>query len=536
MMKIFRRWGPPLVLVAAILLGLLFLLLPDERSQVKFRPSSFDWSTVPQAHPVTSFKSLPAGAPLPLPRVQYDFPRRRRDPTARARQRAVRDVFLRCWRSYKKRAWGYDEVLPVSGGSKNSYGGWGVTMVDALDTLWIMGLRNEFYSAAAAVARIDWANTTYTSINVFETTIRYLGGLISSYDLSGLPALLEKAVELGDMLYMAFDTPNRLPPFLLNFADARDGSQVAGDSDPAAGPTSLTLEFTRLAQLTGDARYFDAADRVVQFLVRTQNDTLLPGLWPRSVDFHDGDASIDRHFSLGAQCDSLYEYLPKMYALLGGLDGVYETLYRRAMDVAVKQLLFRPMLPDGKDVLFSGEATAFGGDITLTPHGEHLACFAGGMFGLGGKLFGIDEHVALGGRIARGCAWAYSALPTGVMPETFNLIACDSLDGPCPWDEERWKAEGNNALPKGFAGVDDARYLLRPEAIESVFLLYRMTGDEDLQDIAWEMFEAVVKATETKFANSEIVDVTTTGETEKLDEMEVSVELSNQDTPRLIQL
>jgi mannosyl-oligosaccharide alpha-1,2-mannosidase len=395
-------------------------------------------------------------------------------------------------------------------------------MVDALDTLWIMGLHNEFYATAAAVVRLDWANTTYTSVKVFETTIRYLGGLISAYDLSGRPALLQKATELGDMLYMAFDTPNRIPPFMLDFADARDGTQVAGDSESAAAPTSLTLEFTRLAQLTGDARYFDAADRVVQFLVRTQNETLLPGLWPSMIDFQSGDAGIDGHFSLGADCDSLYEYLPKMYALLGGLDGVYETLYRRAMDVAVQNLLFRPMLPDGEDVLFAGEASVYAGDLDQLPQGQHLACFAGGMFGLGGKLFGIDDHVSIGNRLARGCAWAYRAFPTGVMPEKFAMIACDSLNGLCPWDESRWESEGDEILPKGFSGAEDPRYLLRPEAIESVFLLYRMTGDEDLQDIAWQMFESVVKATETEYANSEIEDVTATGETEKWDSMEVS--------------
>lgn len=526
-MAILRRPGPFLVIVTLMLLSLLFLLMPDERSKVRFQASSFNWTGVPQAHPVSSIKPLPTGAPLPLPRVQYDFPRGRRDPTARARQRAVRDVFLRCWRSYKKYAWGDDELLPVSGGSTTTYGGWGVTMVDALDTLWIMGLHGEFYAAAAAVARLDWANTTYTSISLFETTIRHLGGLISAHDLSGEPALLQKATELGEMLYMAFDTPNRLPAVDFSFADARSGAQLAGDADPAAGPTSLSLEFTRLAQLTGDAKFFDAVDRVTQFLAATQNRTLVPGLWPRAVNFRAGAASPDAGdatFSLGADCDSLYEYLPKMHALLGGLDGggTYETLYRRAMDAAVEHLLFRPMLPGGEDVLFAGDASVFAGKVGGLPRGQHLGCFAGGLFGLGGKLFGIDDHVGIGGRLARGCAWAYGAFPTGVMPEQFAMVPCDSLDGPCPWDEARWQREGDASLPRGFTGVEDPRYLLRPEAIESVFLLYRMTGDEDLQDIAWRMFESVVNATETEYANSEIANVTVTGRTVKTDSMQVS--------------
>ena len=49
------------------------------------------------------------------------------------------------------------------------------------------------------------------TISVFETTIRHLGGLLSTYDFSGNSILLNKAMELGEMLYVAFDTPNRMP-------------------------------------------------------------------------------------------------------------------------------------------------------------------------------------------------------------------------------------------------------------------------------------------------------------------------------------
>lgn len=74
--------------------------------------------------------------------------------------------------------------------------------MDSLDSLWIFGLYDDFYEAAEAAARLDWDDTDQTSANMFETTIRYLGGLLSAYDLSGELALLQKAEELGDMLYM----------------------------------------------------------------------------------------------------------------------------------------------------------------------------------------------------------------------------------------------------------------------------------------------------------------------------------------------
>lgn len=515
----------PLVVcaVAATIVLLLVFLVPKNGSSLEFRPSTVNWSNWTTHYPVASLKALPTGTPRSLPKVQYDFSLTgRTDQVARERQRAVRDVFVRDYNAYKDNAWGYDELTPVGGGWKNTYGGWGLTMIDALDTMYIMGLQDEFSFAAATVAQLDWANTTYTSINVFESTIRLLGGLIGAYDLSGEAALLQKAEEFGNMLYLAFDTPNRLPSFWLTFSDAWNGTQVAGDNDPGAGPGSLTLEFTRLAQLTGKDKFFDAADRVTDFFVRTQNQTAIPGLWPRLVDFRTEAVDVDHYFTLGANSDSLYEYFPKMYALLGGLDSRYETLYLRSMSKATQLLLFKPMLPDEHDLLFSGDATEDYGLVSRVTEGQHLACFAGGMFGLGGKLFGNATHVSIGDRLTRGCAWAYSKFATGIMPEQFEMVPCPSLDGPCPWDEKRWTSQGGNAtLPKGFTNIIDPRYLLRPEAIESVFLLYRMTGEKDLQDLAWDMFQAIVNATETSYAHSAIGNVTAQGPTDKLDTMDV---------------
>jgi mannosyl-oligosaccharide alpha-1,2-mannosidase len=423
-----------------------------------------------------------------------------------------------------------DELTPVSGGGKTTFGGWAATLVDSLDTLWIMDLTDDFHDAAAAAAQLDWANTTDTAANVFETTIRYLGGLLGAYDLSREPALLEKAQELGNMLYMAFDTPNRMPGFWMNFEDAKNGRQTAGTHDPSASPCSLSLEFTRLALLTGDAKFYDAIARITDFLERTQSQSQLPGIWPKLINFKDLTVDKESSFTMGALADSLYEYLPKMSALLGGRMQLpsYEKMYRAAMATAKQHLLFRPMVAkddeEGRDALFIGDAYVHSDTVDRVPDGQHLSCFAGGMFGLGGKLFDIPDHVAIGERLARGCAWAYNAFPTGLMPEIFAIDPCDSIDGPCP--EKRGKEDGGQKLKKGFKSVRDTRYILRPEAIESIFLLYRMTGKEDLRDLAWRMFESVMKATKTPLGNSAISDVTVEGETTKTDSMEVRPDMT----------
>ena len=122
-------------------------------------------------------------------------------------------AFQRAWDSYKKYAWMQDEVAPITGRYKNGYNGWAATLVDSLDALVILGLEDEFQEVLRAVERIDFTTTAADEINVFETVIRYVGGFLGAYDLTNgtYPILLEKATQIADIMYCAFDTPNRMP-------------------------------------------------------------------------------------------------------------------------------------------------------------------------------------------------------------------------------------------------------------------------------------------------------------------------------------
>lgn len=75
----------------------------------------------------------------------------------------------------------------------------------------------------------------------------------------------------------------------------------------------MSLEFTRLSQLTGDPRYFDAVQRIADRFYEQQNNTRLPGLWPVTVNARRGLLTTDRTFTFGGMADSLYEYLPKVH-------------------------------------------------------------------------------------------------------------------------------------------------------------------------------------------------------------------------------
>lgn len=528
---------PILVFILIVLFLLYYGGLPGWRSSVvdyhgtPYRVPSFDWGGLRLQHPQASVRQMPAGDPVDLPKVQHDFTKSQDSEDReliQARKDTVLQAFRRSWAAYRKYAWTWDELMPVSGRGKNTFGGFSASLIDAMDTLWIMGMRDEFQEAVQVVALIDWSNTTLTSVNLFETTIRHLGGLLSAYDLSGEPVLLAKAVELGEMLYVGFDTPNHMPPFWFDFSAAKYGVQRASNHDPSTSAGSLSLEFTRLSQVTGDPKWYDATERVKEFLTKTQSETKLPGMWPAFLNLRDETAQ-EKHFTIGAQADSVYEYLPKMHALLGGLDPQYAEMAADALDTVSASLLFRPMIPDGDgpdgkaglgtpDILFAGDAWVHRETVTLTPDMQHLTCFAGGMYVLGSRLLSRPDFLDTAARLTRGCVWAYAAFPTGLMPEISTLISCASLTdppsedlhAPCAWSDKVWQEKtpgrgGHN--PKGFRDLRDTRYQLRPEAIESVFYMWRATGDKEWRDAAWDMFLSVVNATGTPLAYSGIQDV-----------------------------
>lgn len=479
----------------------------------------FHWRDIPTRYPPGPLVQHPTGSSLKLPKIQHVFsrPSQKDEEVRKQRQNAVKQTFQKAWGSYAAHAWKKDELTPISGASKNTFGGWGATLVDNLDTLLIMDMPEEFEQAVSAVMDIDFRpeSASQNTINMFEITIRYLGGLISAYDLTGCKdeRLLEKAVKLGDMIYASYDSENRMPITRWDPRKAARGKeQFAASNGIVAEMSSSSLEFTRLSQLTGDSRWYDAAYRIAHAMDEQQDKTKLPGLWPVGVNVAEPDLTNGETFTFGSMADSAYEYLGKTYQLLGGQGKPnYRKLYEDAMNAGSQYLLFRPKVPDNADILMSTTVQANSPSTAMRQNtGEHLACFVGGMYALGGRLFDNETHVELGRKLTDGCVWFYRNSPLGIMPERFTLSACPSLSE-CEWDR------GDDSV---YAWVSDKRYILRPEAIESVFYLYRITGDRRLQDAAWDMFQAINKHTQTKYANAALSDVTADEDPAKDDSME----------------
>ena len=186
---------------------------PDFPSAADLKP--IIWSPLPDRYPVSSLIALPTGAPKDIPAVQSSLPAESgKQKKERLRRRdIVKESFQHSWRGYKEHAWLRDEVAPISGRHRNTFGGWAATLVDSLDTLWILGFKEDFELAVTAAESINFNSTDQDLINVFETTIRYMGGFLGAYDISDgkYPSLLKKATEVGDLLMSCFDTPNRMP-------------------------------------------------------------------------------------------------------------------------------------------------------------------------------------------------------------------------------------------------------------------------------------------------------------------------------------
>ncbi|PNY18225.1 alpha-1,2-Mannosidase [Tolypocladium capitatum] len=537
---------------------------PPKDSTIDTPPtaSKIHWTKPSQHFPVPkeSIITLPTGTANKIPKIQYDFRPEPEQAKAKRikRQNKVKAELERSWAGYRKHAWMHDELSPVSRSYRDPFCGWSATLVDSLDTLWIAGLRDEFDEAAKAAKDIDFTYTTRYDIPVFETTIRYLGGLIAAFDVSGgaegdYSFLLDKAVELAEILMGIFDTPNRMPVLYYRWMpEYTSQPHVAGQAGMAELAT-LSMEFTRLAQLTAQHKYYDAIDRITNGLIGMQNEgTLIPGLFPENLDVSgcnrtaatirdslskeaqnqlssdelltepDGfggvpeeplnsvldanrrkerprvtengverrtDASVEpqphgsaktssdtpsksgkkqggplaadgkqsewdcvpqglvpgsfaiQKFHMGGGQDSAYEYFPKEYLLLRGREPKYQKLYEDAVEAINEWLMFRPMVTGDWDVLFPARVSTRGdpsNDLVHEYEVSHLTCFIGGMYGLGGKLFGRPQDIEYAKRLTDGCVWAYQSMSSGIMPEAAHVVPCPTLDK-CEFNETQWR-------------------------------------------------------------------------------------------------
>ncbi|GLB41878.1 putative glycosyl hydrolase 47 family protein [Lyophyllum shimeji] len=436
----------------------------------------------------------------------------------------VKDAFVHAYQGYRKHALPYDELLPVTGKKVNNFNGWGVTLFDSLDTMWIMGLNDMFNDALEVVAHSTFVTKSGDFAPFFETVIRYLGGLLSAYALSGEPILLSRADDLGAVLLPAFNTTSGFPMYAVN--------TVTGQTSPGwsvsvlwAEALSNQMEFKYLAHLTGRQEYYDKTERVMHHMY----DGNIPGdIFPTMWNYETGLPAND-HFSVGAYADSAHEYLLKQWLLTGQSEPKTRDLYLRSMQAVINNLLY---LTPTRHLLYVTD-TQKG---TPTHTFEHLSCFLPGLLALGVHTLDLPRkekelHAWAAEGLAQTCWLTYADMPTGLGADevVMNVTAWNAEDadgdagGKGRWVKhvKEWERKGRpGGVPPGVGEVKpvmerDEReyslqkrgYLLRPETIESFYVLWRTTGDEKWRERGWSIFEAIEKLARTKYGYANINNV-----------------------------
>src|SRR6266581_2087983 len=353
----------------------------------------------------------------------------------------VRAEFLHAWDGYKKYAWGHDDLKPLSKTYHDWYAGpLLMTPVDALDTMIIMGLKEEAKITREYIAG-SLSFDKDVEVKNFEITMRLLGGLLSSYQLTGDQRLLSLAEDLGNRLLPVFNSPTGLPYVYVNL---RTGQTRDSVTNPAETGT-LLLEFGTLSKLTGRPVLYEKAKRALVETFRWRSPL---GLVGQSINVETGAwTNTDSHISGGI--DSYYEYLWKCWLLFG--DKGCRDMWEASIPAVNKYLA-----DEIGGELWYGHADMRTGKRTEATYGA-LDAFFPALLALSGDLTRARRLQASSLQMWNLC---------GIEPEVFDYKTKRIVAG---------------------------SYHLRPEIVESTYYLYHYTRDVTYRWIGEKMFDDFVK-------------------------------------------
>ncbi|GJE85507.1 glycoside hydrolase family 47 protein [Phanerochaete sordida] len=420
--------------------------------------------------------------------------------SASAHQQAVKNIFLQSYAAYKEFAFGHDDLEPVSKSFTDGRNGWGASIVDSLSTLFIMGETELFEEAVNFTSHIDF-NISHTpdTVSVFETTIRYLAGSLSAYELSGkkFPVLVEKAKQVADKMSLAWVGSNKCPFGEVDFNTS--SPQIATSNIAEAG--TLTLEWSRLAEYTGNDTYRALAEGSVRQIISVPDP--LPGLAGQGIDPSTGETS-DAYVTWGGGSDSYFEYLIKYARLTNTNDPIFADTWATAVDSSIETLLVTSTIGNHKYL------TDFDESGNIINVGSHLACYLAGNWLLGGKLLNNNTIVDIALELNDGCWNTYASTATGIGPEAFayfsnkgNITNQDVTAADLAFYEK-------NGF---FIQSGETLYLQRPEVLESNFYAWRVTGDTKYLDRAASATASFQKFLSAPVGFAPIWDVTNTHKT-----------------------
>lgn len=353
----------------------------------------------------------------------------------------VKEAARHAWKGYKEYAWGSDDLRPISKTARNWYKhSLLMTPVDAFDTFVMLGLTDEAKEAKDIIlSKLNF--NVDDEVQVFEITIRQLGGLITAYELDGDRKFLSLAVELADRLMPAFKTPTGMP---CRFVHLQTGETRDSVNNPAEIGT-LMMEFGKLSKLTGNKIYYETAKKAIMQVYARRSAI---GLVGEQLDVTTGKwVSTQSHIS--GYIDSYYEYLYKSWKLFGDKD------FLDAFEVHNKAIK-KYLIDKTNNGWFMRHVDMNTGQETATLYGA-LDAFYAGL-----------------------CAYA------GDIPAAKNIQ-----------DANYYMWTNFNMEPEEFNYKTDSLtsnyYILRPENLESCFYLYRYSHKTDYLWMAKRMVDDIIQ-------------------------------------------
>lgn len=377
----------------------------------------------------------------------------------------VRQEFLHSWNAYKQYAWGHDALKPLT----KSYRDWYaaslyMSPVDAMDTMYLMGLKEEADKTREFVVK----NLSFDhdiSVKNFEITIRILGGLLSTYQITGDKRLLALAEDLGNRLLPVFQSPTGLPYMFINL---KTGVVSGAETNPAEIGT-LLIEFGTLSKLTHKPIYYDKAKKALVELYNRRSEI---GLVGSTINVETGKW-IDTTSHISGGIDSYYEYLLKCARLFDDKD--CEKMWKTSIEALNKYLAQEA--PTG---FWYGSVDMNSGKRIATHFGA-LDAFFPAVLAMSGDL----------NRAKKLQESSYKMWTTfGIEPEEIDYLTMKiTYDG----------------------------YALRPEIIESAYYLHTYTKDPRYLEMGRTFLDSLMRYCKTDSGYAALKTVATK---EKKDDME----------------
>lgn len=394
---------------------------------------------------------------------------------------SVAEMFEHSWSSYLRFGWPNDELRPIScvgiesgilKGAKSM-----LTLIDALDTLAIMGRKDDFVSAISLIRSDAFSFDADANVSVFEINIRILGPIIASHLLLSDPdlefrqwmpeydgSLLLKARDLADRLLPAFDTPTGMPFGTVNLRYGVPEGETPIVATSGAG--TFILEFGALSRILGDQKYERAAWRAL-LAVYSRKSKL--GLFGSHIDSQSGKwTHLDS--GIGSYIDSFYEYLLKGSILFN--DELLRIMFYNSYEYASQYI------KSGKiwRQVHAESGRGFSRDLVV----ESLSAFWPGLLTLTGDFKTARAYLDVLLDVRK---------KFGFLPERFN-ISQDYKTGISP-------------LPRFNS------YHLRPELAESLWYMYRATRESKYLQHAKMMVHSIQETCRVKCGFAHVDDVTT---------------------------